>query len=118
MGTQKHIQLDSEDEEEEELSQLNGVEERNIQLLNSKPLIKVAINGQRVWMEIDTGAAVSVVSQKELKIPTQKSSRQLRSATGQLLELAGEAKVKVKVKGMEKVVRIYIAKGDCPSLFG
>ena len=33
-------------------------------------------------------------------------------------ELAGEAKVKVKVKGMKKMVKIYIAKGDCPSLFG
>ena len=34
------------------------------------------------------------------------------------MELAGVAKVKVKVKGTEKVVRIYITKRDCPSLFG
>ena len=118
-GTQASMQkLDSENEEEEELSQLNGMEERDIQTLNSKPLMEVHINGQLVWMEIDTGAAVSVVSQKNLKIPMKKSSKQLQSATGQILELAGEAKVKVKVKGMKKVVRIYIAKGECPSLFG
>ena len=74
---QKHVQLDSEDDEEEELSQLNGIEERDIQLLNSKPLIKVCINGQPVSMEIDTGVAVSVISQKYLKIPMKKSSKQL-----------------------------------------
>ena len=115
---QKHVQLDSEDDEEEELSQLNGIEERDIQLLNSKPLIKVHINRQPMWMEIDTGTAVSVISQKRLKIPIKKSSKQLRSATGQTLELAGEAKVRVKVKGMKKMVKIYIAKGECPLLFG
>ena len=116
--THKHVQLDSEEEEEEELSQLNGIDERNIQLLNAKPLMEVYINGQRVWMEIDTGAAVSVISQKILRIPVQQSAKQLRSATGQILELAGEAKVKAQVKGKREVVKIYIAKGECPALFG
>ena len=115
---QKHVELDSDDDEEEELSQLNNLKERDIQLLSSKPLMEVRINGQRVEMEIDTGAAVSVISQKNLKIPLKKTSMQLRSATGQVLELAGEAKVKVRVKGMKKVVKIYVAKGECPSLFG
>ena len=61
---QKHVELDSDDDEEEELSQLNNLKERDIQLLSSKPLMEVRINGQRVEMEIDTGAAVSVISQK------------------------------------------------------
>ena len=76
--THKQVQLDSEEEEEEEeLSQLNAIEERNIQLLNVKPLVEVYINRQRVWMEIDTGAAVSVISQKILQIPVKQSSKQL-----------------------------------------
>ena len=54
----KHAQLDS--KEEGELSQLNGVVIRNIQLLNDKMLMEVYINGHRVWMEIDTEAVVSV----------------------------------------------------------
>ena len=111
---QKHVELDSEDDEEEELSQLNNLEERDIQLLSSKPLMEVRINGQRVRMEIDTDAAVSVISQKNQKIPLKKTAKQLRSATGQVLELAGEAKVKVRVKGMKKMVKIYVAKGECP----
>ena len=80
--------------------------------------MEVYINGQQVWMEIDTGAAVSVISQKILWIPVQQSSKQLRSATGQILELAGEAKVKAQVKGKREVVKIYIVKGECPALFG
>ena len=115
---QKHVELDSDDDEEEELSQLNNLKERDIQLLSSKLLMEVRINGQRVEMEIDTGAAVSVISQKNLKIPLKKTSKQLRSATGQVLELAGEAKVKVRVKGMKKMVKIYVAKEECPSPFG
>ena len=111
--THKQVQLDSEEEEEEEeLSQLNGIEERNIQLLNAKPLMEVYINRQRVWMEIDTGAAVSVISQKILQIPVKQSSKQLRSATGQILELAGEAKVKVQVKGKRKVVKYTLQRGS------
>ena len=47
--------------------------------------MEVCVNGQRVWMEIDTGAAVSVISQKNLKIPLKKTSKQLRSATVQVL---------------------------------
>ena len=46
-----------------------------------------------------------------------KSSKLLRSATRQILELAGEAKVRVKIKGM-KNGKIYIAKEECPFLFG
>ena len=61
---QKHVQLDLEDNKEEELSQLNNLKEKDIQLLSSKLLMEVRDNGQRVWMELDTGAAVSVTSQK------------------------------------------------------
>ena len=72
--THKHVQLDSEEEEkEEELSQLYGTEERNIQFLNTKPLTEAYINGQRVRIETDTGAAVSVTSQRILWIPVKQS---------------------------------------------
>ena len=43
---QKHVLLDSENDEEEKLSQLNNLEERDIQLLSSKPLMEVCINEQ------------------------------------------------------------------------
>ena len=39
---------------------------------------EIYINGQQVWMEIDTGAALSVVSQKILWIPVKQSSKQLQ----------------------------------------
>ena len=67
-------------------------------------------------MEIDTGAAVSVISQKILRIPVQQSSKQLRSATGQILELAGEAKVKAQVKGKREVVKYIYRKRGVPCI--
>ena len=53
-----------------------------------------------------------------IKSPLHVSRAPYCYTTGQTLELAGEAKVRVKVKGMKKMVKIYIAKGECPSLFG
>ena len=50
---QKHVQLDSEHDEEEKLSQLNNLKERNIQLLSSKPLMEVCINEQRDSVDRD-----------------------------------------------------------------
>ena len=43
-----------------------------------------------------------------------KSSKLLRSATGQILELAGEANVKVKIKGMKKWKKFTLQKGNVP----
>ena len=40
---QRHLESDL---VEEELSELNGVQEREIKFTNSKPLIEVRINGQ------------------------------------------------------------------------
>ena len=51
---------------------------------------------------------------KILKVPMKNSSKLLRSATGQILELAGEANVKVKIKGMKKWKKITLQKGNVP----
>jgi len=66
-------------------------------------------------MEID---AVTVLSQKQCPIQTELTKKKLRSATGQLLEFVGQAIVKASVEGETKDLRIFVAKGNCPSLFG
>lgn len=69
-------------------------------------------------MEIDTGVAVCVILQKILQVSSQRMSKQLQSGTRQLLELLGEAKVGAKVKGKKKMLKVYIAKEECPAEIG
>ena len=64
-------------------------------------------------MKINTGAAVTVMPESSVKVKLQPTQKKLRSATGQLLELAGEAKVQVK---QEENVDSLCWK--CPALFG
>ena len=98
----------------EEEQFLNGLHD-----LGGKPIIKVLINGITVPMEIDMGAAVSVIPRKKVSsIRLQRTTKKLRSATGQILKLAGEATVKVQVQTHTKELKLFVAHGDCPSLFG
>lgn len=48
-------------------------------------------------------------------LPTIKN---LKSDTRQVLKLAGEATVEVQVEGVKKSLELYIAKEDCPAVFG
>ena len=82
-------------------------------------MIKVTINGEPVEMEIDTSAAVTILAQEACKlIKLQPTKKKLRSATGQLMELAGEAIVQAEIEGVTKDLRLFIAEGKCPPLFG
>ena len=83
-----------------------------------KAVIGVSINGQNVDMEIDTGAAVTVMPEGSINVKPKPTQKKLRSATGQLLELAGEATVEVKVGRAKKTLTLYMTKGRCPALFG
>jgi hypothetical protein len=108
-------QVEEESSEEDIISELNGVEEESPQ---KKVLIDVTINDHPRKMELDTGAGVTVISERDFKSKWQPTNMKLRSATGQRLYLAGEAMVKVKIGETTKNVKLYIAKGECPALFG
>ena len=71
-------------------------------------------------MEVDTGAAVSIVPIGKLKAGARvrPSTKRLKSATGQLPPLAGESTVRVQVENTTKVLTVYVAQSECPSLFG
>ena len=71
-------------------------------------------------MEVDTDAAISVVPIGKLKAGARvrPSTKRLKSATGQLLPLAGESTARVQVENTTKVLTVYVAQSECPSLFG
>ena len=85
------------------------------------------IEGMQLEFELDTGAAVSIVSYTDYcryfgHIPLSKSSRALHVYTGTPLKIAGEIHVKVKYTNQEYKLPLVLVKVDgdkgAPPLFG
>ena len=78
---------------------------------------EVVNDGQPVNMEVDTGAAVTVVSEKTCKVNLQPTKTKLKSATGQTMPLVGEAMVQAEVGDIKRKVKLFIAKRNCRGWF-
>ena len=97
--------------------ELNGLKNQS-DAHQKKAQIKVIINSQPVNMEVDAGAAVTVVSEMTCKVKVQPTKTKLKSVTGQTMPLVGEAMVQAEIGGIKRKVKLFVAKGNCPSLFG
>ena len=91
---------------------------------NRKPIsLKVYLEGRPVTMELDTGSAVSVMSEVVYReylrhVPLKDTSLKLRTYTGESVKPLGFCHVTVDYKGQSKELPIYVMKNDGPTLFG
>lgn len=90
----------------------------------SKPM-ELNINVQRktIVMELDTGAAVSLISEETYHklfsdIPLQESTVKLKSYSGEDIPVLGQTQVLVKYNQQEHNLPLLVAKGNGHSLFG
>ena len=92
-----------------------------------KPLkVEIVINQQKVEMEIDTGAAVTLVNEATFKALWSKRKAsglrrpqvQLRTYLGKSVTLVGETDVKVRYGQQVAFLPLIIVKGKDPNLFG
>ena len=86
-------------------------------------MVELTINGKKTLMELDTGAAVSVISsQTKAQMFPQSTlmdcTLNLTTYTGELLEVAGQILVEVKHGRQVKQLPLYVVKGNGPSLMG
>ena len=93
---------------------------------NDKPhpyRVQLKFNGKDIIMEIDTGAATSIISKEmyddlfpdlELNNP----SINLRTYTGELIPLAGEVRAKVEYEKQVKTLSLVVIQGKGPALLG
>lgn len=86
-------------------------------------MIKPKIEGQSVDMELDTGAAVSLISSELYKdkfahLRLRKTDVVLKTYTGELLQPEGMLKVWVKLNKQKARLSLYVVKGESPPLFG
>ena len=80
-------------------------------------MIEITINGKKTQMELDTGAAVSIISTKtKAKLfpeePLTDSSLVLTTYSGEQLQVAGQMLVNVKYGRQHNQLPVYVIKGN------
>ena len=116
-GSRQALTIREPDSDEE--YPLNCVENKRINPI----MVELTVNGKKTLMELDTGAAVSVISTqtKAQMFPQSKllnCTLTLTTYTGELLEVAGQILVEVKHGRQVKQLPLYVVKGNGPSLMG
>ena len=87
-------------------------------------VLSVVINGQQLPMELDTGASVSLITERvwrmmEPSSPVlQPSSIKLRTYTGEKIGCIGEISVSVSYNLQQHSCQFLVVKGDGPCLLG
>ena len=86
--------------------------------------VQVEVDGKSIEMLVDTGAGVSVISERtfhdawkhKLPLLTPASDVTLKSYTGQAITVLGKFEPSIKYNGQTVVMPILIVKGDRPNL--
>ena len=86
-------------------------------------MVKTEINGEVLMMEIDTGAAVSIISEDTYrktfpKLRLAESALKLATYTTQRIQVCGEVRVRVRLEEQERQCRLVVVAGRGPSLLG
>ncbi|KAL6460959.1 hypothetical protein MHYP_G00309250 [Metynnis hypsauchen] len=81
------------------------------------------VNGKMVKMELDTGSAVSVISQSEYEqyfkgTALKPSDIHLKTYTGERIRPVGVVPVNVKYQNQHSMLNLYVVKSHGPTLFG
>ena len=111
------------------MSQEDSVEEElGLYGVYTKPEVKkytvnIQIDKEYVDMEIDTGAAVSIIPKgiyldKLSQHPLVKSKVVLKTYSGERLQLLGEVKLPVQYQGQRDTLTAFVVKGNNPPLLG
>ena len=88
--------------------------------------IEIMMDGKSIIMEVDTGAAVTIIGRKTFKQhykaqqepELRKTSDVLRTYTGQQIHVEGVADVSIETNGQTKTLQLMVVPGDGPSLLG
>ena len=91
-----------------------------------KPLqTTMMVEGHSLTMEVDTGAAVSLVSEETVNsspflmcLPLQQSNVALRTCTGQTVSVLDQLLVKVQHDEAQKTMPLQVVKGSSTTLLG
>ena len=85
--------------------------------------VELQLDGKAVTMEVDTGVAVSLISEQRLKQVLPKAAIHntavvLQNYTSERIPVRGELQVMVHYGDQKKQLALYVTKGDGPCLMG
>ena len=92
--------------------------------LHNEPLkVTLLVNQKQLQMEIDTGAALSLISEKTFKNSwcqqkLKPSNIKLHTYTKESIDVLGFMEATVCYKGQNKTLNLYVVGGEGPSLMG
>lgn len=95
-----------------------------VSVSSAKPItVEVKLEGHPLLMEVDTGAAVSLVSEKTYRslfidTPLQESTASLKTYSGESIKVVGQREVEVLAEGQTAKLPLIVVAGEGPSLFG
>ena len=89
-------------------------------------VLDVSINGIHMDIEFDTGASLSILSEKTYQYiaqqtdisPLKESQVTLKTYTGEVIKVLGITKVNARYDNQEQRLCIHIVKGEGPDLMG
>ena len=117
--------VDTETEESQDIqSEDNDAELFTLSALRDPPIVlKPTVNGVELKMELDTGATVSLASERTWKevfnsCPLEECQTILRTYTGQKLPVLGQMNVTVEYEDQKAELPLLIVPGDGPALWG
>ena len=91
---------------------------------STRPIrVELQVNCKPLAMEVDTGAAVSLISYKRLKrvlprISINKTTVVLRTYTSEVIPVRGEVLVNVQYGNQNKKLTLYVTRNEGPCLMG
>ena len=86
-------------------------------------LLPMKLNDSNIYLELDTGASVTVISEQPWKetlksVPLQATNVVLKTCSGERLDVLGKASVTVEYKNPVAGLPVYVLKGKGPNLMG
>ena len=87
--------------------------------------VEVSVEGNPLTMEVDTGEAVSIISNKTLnsipnfpKLPLQPTLDTLQTYTGEIIPVLGKLSIQVEYHGQNATLPLLVVQNEGPSLIG
>lgn len=110
---------DGSDEDDLSCLELHSITEKDRKII----WITTTVSGVKLKMELDTGSALSVISETDYnrlfsKIPLEKTSVMLKTYTGEKVSPKGKLKVDVSYGGKTHQLELYVLKTTGPALLG
>ena len=119
----KHLDCVDEEEEDSDVYQIFKIQQSS---KIAPYAVEIGINGTKTKMEIDTGAAVTILSEKAFhqirngpdNANLKQTNAKIRTYTGEQISVLGEVEVPVQYNGKMQNLSALVVQGNGPSLVG